>query len=135
MDLTDVNSTEGQTDLFGNLQLNKKVAFSKNKKIVLTAVVVVLMLTNLYFSYATTGKVEHDKKGDLASSSNYISTAYEMIFFALPIAAFILSFLVSLLPYRKAKYFSKYYPFAMIILIVLEGLNFLMLLLVWMGPA
>ena len=123
--MKNVNQNEPSTDLFGDVILNEKIVLSGLKKIFAVIIIILLIILNLYLAY----KIAYRHSKNIADGRREMTGAYGAILFLLPVSAFILSFLISFIPYKKVKYFKKYLPFALIILLFLQSFLFIILLM------
>jgi hypothetical protein len=88
-------------------------------------IAILLMLINTYLAHKTLPILskystdEENKQGMLG--------AYASIFIAIPIASFLLSLVITFIPYKNLKYSKKYFQFSLIILVILEAFLSIML--------
>jgi len=120
-----VNDTEPTTDILGDIILKEKVVLSFYKKIFIVIIIILLIAFNLYLA----NKMASNHFKDIADRRREMLGAYLSILFALPVSAFILSLLISFIPYKKMEYYKKYFPFGLIILLCLQILLLIMLLM------
>lgn len=128
MNLEDTNQEKTQADLLTDLIKVEQKVFSNSRKLFFVGLIALFMALNLFLAYKTLSN--HSKNPVQAGQNRQdeMIGASLSIFLALPIAAFVLALLLSLIPYKKIKYSKKYLPFAIITLLILQILQFLLIL-------
>jgi hypothetical protein len=117
------NPTVNQLDEF----TDKQKKFPGTRLILLLIIAVILVgVTNLIVATVSS------EPPYINTTSSYkwhalINTSIT-IFIAIPAASFVLSFLLSLIPYKKHSYTSKYFPFALLTMLAIQVILFFLLM-------
>lgn len=123
MNEKNASQNEPTTDILGDIIVKEKVVLSNYKKLFIVITITLLMVLNLYLSH----KSIFNSPKDIEEKQLTMTGGYYVVLVSLPIAAFVLSFLISFIPYKKLKYFKKYFPFALIILLILQIILLIMI--------
>jgi len=112
-------------------ELIQAQTFSKKRTRQIFLALLALMIVNVVLYYLTpaTTKVITNLDGTIAEPEEIRNSAFRAILVGVPILSFILSLMLSLLPYRNMSYKGKYLRFALVTMLILNVLIFVSILL------